>query len=231
MDEATRARIDLLLIDIVMPQIRGPELARRIMATRPGLRLAIDSRRPHTSSAASLGVAKRQLESAGPSCGGSDLRKPMSVEVACVEERSHQPQRRGGRRQRQRRYLCAGLEPGKHDCRRPGGRRARVQSGLGHRPASCSNLGRRPTVPFPPGNDPTLSTRAAAESRSRGCCQRQVRQFVGEIREAAPHEVRGERSFCQHRSCREARRPPGLSPRPPHAAPARSGRPPQGPPR
>lgn len=34
---AHQGRIDLLITDVVMPDIRGPELARRLAAERPGL--------------------------------------------------------------------------------------------------------------------------------------------------------------------------------------------------
>ncbi|MFN7917837.1 MAG: GAF domain-containing protein [Vicinamibacterales bacterium] len=37
--EQHKGAVDLLLTDVVMPQIRGPELARRLGATRPGLRV------------------------------------------------------------------------------------------------------------------------------------------------------------------------------------------------
>jgi two-component system cell cycle sensor histidine kinase/response regulator CckA len=60
--------LDLLLTDVVMPGMKGPELARRLVALRPGLRVLFMS--GYTADAA--------LTRDGPGGAGGFLQKPFT---------------------------------------------------------------------------------------------------------------------------------------------------------
>jgi PAS domain S-box-containing protein len=72
------ATIDVLLTDIVMPEMSGPELAERLLALRPGLRVVYMS-----------GYAGEHLDEQGVSAeGASLLQKPFTA--AALEEKIRQ---------------------------------------------------------------------------------------------------------------------------------------------
>ena len=71
LNERHSGSIDLLLTDVVMPEMNGPELARRIRAHRPDLQVLYVSGHP-ADELKRLGV---------PDSGRAHLRKPFSIDT------------------------------------------------------------------------------------------------------------------------------------------------------